>query len=87
MSPHTGLPADSTINADLHPSGGDQAHHLSCQKSSPTTIRTEELRVCVPHPGGDVQCPRPALQQLIYPVPKDSGELDDPKKKKNADPA
>ena len=32
--------------------------------------------MCLPHSGGDSQCPRPALQQLVHPVSENSGESD-----------
>lgn len=74
LSDSAGLPTDPSLNPDLHTRRRDQADHPSSQEPAPAPIRTEELRVRLPHPGGDSQCPRPALQQHLHPVPENSGE-------------
>lgn len=69
-----GLPSDPSLDTDLHPRRCNQAHHVSRQESAATAVGTEELRVCLPHPGGNPQCARPALQQHLYPVSENGGK-------------
>lgn len=49
--------------------GGDGASdHAEGPEPSAASVRTEELRVCVPHPGPSAENPRRQVQLLLHPV-------------------
>lgn len=70
----TGLSTNPSLDPDLHPCWGNQAYHISSQEPPSATVRTEELWVCLPHPGGDLQRACPSLQQHLHPVPENSSK-------------
>lgn len=50
------------------------SNHAASPEPSSAPVWTEELWVCVQHPGQDATHPSCALQQLMYPVPEHLSE-------------
>lgn len=69
-----GVSSDPALHPDLYPRWSHEADHPAGPEPAPAAVRTEELRVHLPHPGQHAQRPGPEVQQHQHTVSEDHGE-------------